>query len=751
MSSKNSDSTLPGELNENWGSNYMMDGFWHDMEYGHGLQEDIGANPIPQPSTSGFSHLPDGVVMGNDCEPEFHDLPEAIEREDDGVDLANLEIVASFDPTSDPSSTGVIDHEWLGEAYQDPSRLPDNPVDDGIDELQQAWGDRTDGIRRIDMCDRIETQPNLGESRENPIVLKQLLTASLGSAMRRSAAGVSPTKIRAELERALGEERFARIARAFEALEAEHGLVGNVYVRASAYPGLHRGKWSSALKKASTKARYLIAAGGEDCQACAQALGLVLVSHPNKINWRAAYDRYAPGLRASGRLSTRVASGEERESLRAAFLREGSAPRMQIESSKPVPLMPVDTVTAEEAHRAFKAAPAVVRERIVDARPSQLEQKKLVRRLGTMVKARLITKEEAERLFTASGPVSARLKVAELLAARTKRANYQGAVLGDPRVGISAHDFSKAPAERHVVASKIASAQEDGERRALLERFFRLQEIVAGAKAKVASIAREISEGLRGAKLRSRVASLFDERERSIVARSLDPILVRAGYYEEKPRGARGYEGPVLREAVQTKHEKRATPREIEGAVRWAVLQMNDGFVGEELDHLLERRFEPTLLQAASERIATERTRHEALAGHLYVDAAAYATSEGTKGCDAGALRHRTNGIKHVLAMPRCSNCVYRNANDVCQKYNKQLVGGVELPVAEEFRREVLASHRAADHEATAALFTTPDVLSAVDNPVSEFGLHNGALDDIESAAPLHEGLDGVFFGGIEL
>jgi hypothetical protein len=747
MSSKNSDSSIPGEFNDNWGSNYMMDGFFHDMEYGNGLQEDIGANPVPQPSTSGFSHLPDGVLMGNDSEPVFHDLPDAVEREDDGVDLANLEIVASYDP----SSVGVVDHEWLGEAYQDPSRLPQSSVDDGIDELQQAWGDRTDGIRRIDMCDRIEAQPDLGERRDNSLVTQQTLTAALRSAMRRSAAGAPLTMLREATERALGEVNFSRIAKAFAALEAEHGLVGNVYVRASAYPGLHRGKWSSALRKASVKARYLVAAPGGDCDACAQALGLKLVEHPNAIDWRSAFDRYAPELRASGRLPERVASGNEREVLRTAFLRTGASPKMHVETVKPVPTLPIDSVTSAEARRAFDAASPQRREQVSDVGPAKIEQERLTRRLGSMVRARLISKEEADTLCSARGSARSRLKMAELLAAKTAQSNYRGATIKDPRVAISAADFAAAPAERQVHLARTAAAAEDGERRALLEKFFRLQEVVASAQAKVVALGRSVADGLRGAQLRRRVASMFDSRERQLVARDLDPILVKGGFFDEKRGGTRKFAGPLLREAVSGRHEKQVSPREIQGAVRWALLQMNDGVVGEDLDHLLNLRLSPTLLKAASERISEERARHEALAGHLYVDAASYATAEGTKGCDVGALRHRANGIKHVLAMPRCSNCVFRNANEVCQKYNKQLVGGVEAPVAEDFRRQVFAAHRASDHEATAALFSTPDLTEALSDPVSEFGLHNSSLDDVESAAPLHEGLDGVFFGGIEL
>jgi len=49
------------------------------------------------------------------------------------------------------------------------------------------------------------------------------------------------------------------------------------------------------------------------------------------------------------------------------------------------------------------------------------------------------------------------------------------------------------------------------------------------------------------------------------------------------------------------------------------------------------------------------------------------------------------------------------------------------------------------DQESTAALFAVGAEAMA---SAYEFGLHNGALDDVTTAAPDPEMLDGIFFGG---
>jgi hypothetical protein len=178
---------------------------------------------------------------------------------------------------------------------------------------------------------------------------------------------------------------------------------------------------------------------------------------------------------------------------------------------------------------------------------------------------------------------------------------------------------------------------------------------------------------------------------------------------------------------------------------------MSVGFAGDELSTLIRLRLEPKLAKASRNKLAQVREEHEGLSGHLYVDAAAYASKAGTTGCDEGALRHRANQLKFVLAMGRCEGCVFKNADGVCQKYNKTVVEDIEY--TEKYRQAQLASHAASDQDDTASLFSVPNLSAALSsNLVSEFGLHNGSLDDVETAESLSPSqLSEIFFGGMEV
>jgi hypothetical protein len=754
MPKKKATSKLPHELNENWGSNYMLDGFWHDMEYGHGLRENPPANPIPQPATRGMAQLPDGLVMALDDELEVQ-----CQEEEGAMDLGGLGIVATSDPDVDRSDTGIVDHSWLADAYQDPARLPDAPKDNGIPELQSAWGDRTDGIQRIDLREREEVryEDAFQEEDDDDTLHRDKLARLLASAMRKSAAREPLDRIKRHLVSQVNLKEAKALAAPVKALEAEHGLVGNVYVRASAYPGLHRGRWSDAFKKAAKGCRYLIAARGEECGPCAAAAGLVLVQTPNEIDWNDAWNHYAPRLEMAGRLDRMATVMDKRLSLRSAFLTEGRAPTLHVETAKVPHTMPVDLVSSAEARRIL-AERRSVRQVITDAdKHARLENEGVVKKLGALVRAHLITAEEAEVLCVSKAPAEVRLRMAHLLATRTKKASYAGTVQGDARVRLSAEESKGAgrSAHRHETMARVASASEDGERRRLIESFARLEGRYREARGKVEQVRIAAAKGKKGTAFRKLIDTMFDATERRMVATDLDPILLRSGYFDDPTAGEpRSYEGATLREAVAMRPEPVVSIKEIMRLARWTRRQMSEGMVGNDLDQLLSHRAEPRVIEAAASRLASLRGEHEGLSGHLYVDAGAYASPQGTAGCDDGALKHRANGLKLLLAMPRCEGCVFKNVNGTCQKYNKKLVDEIDRGDGRvaAFQRRVIAAHAQSDQEETASLFSGNDVRAALNpNDVDAFSLHNSSLDDIESEAPQHAALDGIFFGGFEI
>ena len=180
---------------------------------------------------------------------------------------------------------------------------------------------------------------------------------------------------------------------------------------------------------------------------------------------------------------------------------------------------------------------------------------------------------------------------------------------------------------------------------------------------------------------------------------------------------------------------------QVRKAVRWVKAQMNEGFIGQDLDDLISLKFSPDILKAASSSFDQARKSHEGLAGQIYIDASAYATDSGVNGCDEGALRHRANNVKAVLKMDKCASCVF-NTDGNCQKYMKRIASTEDLGDTRKYQKEALRLANASDAEVTASLFN-------LFNP-SEFNLGNENLNNFEyDEMPTNDRLAGISFGGI--
>jgi len=197
---------------------------------------------------------------------------------------------------------------------------------------------------------------------------------------------------------------------------------------------------------------------------------------------------------------------------------------------------------------------------------------------------------------------------------------------------------------------------------------------------------------------------------------------------------------PVMDRIAKAAKESGIKVSEFNGMLRWTRQQMSEGLVGKDLNDMMRAKFASTILKAAKDLIREVRAEHEGLSGHLYVDASAYATPNGTEGCDRGGLKHRNNGLKTVLAMPRCSSCTNNNADGFCSIYNKKLASKPPVEDPKAYQKEAIRMADAHDSEVTASLF----------NP-GEFNLQN-PLDNLALENETCQGqLEGVFFGGTEL
>jgi hypothetical protein len=209
-----------------------------------------------------------------------------------------------------------------------------------------------------------------------------------------------------------------------------------------------------------------------------------------------------------------------------------------------------------------------------------------------------------------------------------------------------------------------------------------------------------------------------------------------------KPAEATQYQGEQTAHILGNKKSNPMTATEKKVAT-WIRQKMSEGSAGEELNVLIATRFNQNVANEYGSRIASLRSEHEGISGHAYVDATAYMTN-GTDGCDKGALVHRANQIPTLLKTSKCGSCVF-NSGGSCQKYNKPIIASadeiVESP--QSYQQEMIRLANASDSEQTASLFVN-------NYDANEFNLT--ASDEVSiDDAPSNEQLGNVLFGGFEL
>jgi hypothetical protein len=600
--SKRANSHLPSDLLTGIsGSNYGLDGFG-DNDYDKGVEEHVTLSQYGE-----FPAFPTGLTKG--AAAGLMDLTE-LTRE--AATLSNL--------------------SWLEDAFQDVERLPKNPVDRGIPELEEAWGlnHPTNGVlvpaRDLKQA-RYEEQTSPKKKAHDPRRIKEIVA----TAMRRSAAGHRLEDILRDSYSPLGNDGHL-IKAAMDVVSAEHGLVGNVFIRASAYPGYGQGKWSDHVRKVAKDALYIVADPEVIKSAswivdgrCTMTGKKVVASVP----WAEAYSHYAPRLRLAGH---RVASTEaHKTALRQAFL---TAPERVVKATElPVHVTPSERVTTAEAKSAIAGA-KVDRKVLTPAKTADTRLRDhVLQRVAALRKSNVLDEASYQRVITSS------LSPKEMM---------------------------------HEVVRMVRATQRD-------------------------------------------------------------------------------YAGPVIEQHVALRAAKQAadlTMAKFGSTLRWVRQAMSEGFAGRDLTSLIERRFANDVLAEARPVIDQTRKAHEGASGFIYVDAAAYASERGVKGCEDGALKHRANTLRTVLAMDRCGTCAHaRTLEDGTAKCG---VYGKVLASAEDFGTDLdriktanIKTVNSTDAEVTASMFASKF------DP-TEFSLHNAAMTGFDLAPlPEHEKMGEIALGGM--
>lgn len=631
----------------------------------------------------------------------------------------------------------ITDLSWLDPSQmQDPARLPKDPHE-VLPELEELWGSSTNGqtIQKnsVDL-EKLRYEQSL-HSREIPVkksserTFEKIITA----AMRRSAMGQDINTVIRETFESVGED-YQRYIPAMKMIRAEHGLNGNVYIRKSAFPNFESGKWNDHIKKYHSGAQYIVVAK-EDFDKNFIVDGRCRYTNKKavlEVPWESAWSFYAPRLQSTGH---KLASGNKKEALRLAFLR--GPEQTKITSNLPVQQNPADMVSLKQAQQEFDS---YTPERIVYDPTDAKAQKVHVaveKKLNQMVRDLGLPKKEATAILNSGAHPKDMLKSASFIVSRVNTGEYSG-----HKGGLESLIALKAMSAKREQESSLRVSEMEAQKRNA--RIASLME-----KVKVA-----VSKGLRGETLYSEITRIFPAGDLPYAKEQLSAFLVKSGALKETVREETTYDGDGLGKSVAprlaSKISNVVSPK-VASALSWIRRSMSEGFAGKELDSLISSRFANEMLSNISEGLKEVRKQHEGASGFLYVDASAYASESGSKGCEKASLKHRVNGIPAVAAMDRCGSCVHNkvlaDGTPKCGIFNKTLLFDVDIP--DTVKQKNIQSANLTDAEITASLFSSAS--ADVFDP-AEFGLKNSNLEQFEfDNMPETEKISKILFDGWDI
>ena len=385
------------------GSNYMMDGFHFDTEYGGGPQEKARL-----PEARGLSDLPSGMIPLDSSGAST--LPNGVETE---VDL-NLEEI-----TREASQEiNLIDHSWLAsqpkpdlsgltemeQVYKDLAEgHMNNPSNNQLKALEESWGQTsTTGLDIIPNENRAH-EPYRNSYRDDQSRLPgDDYRERLEKNVRKLAYGTPLNQVLSEVHEEEVLEMKAKLAN-------EYGLHGQVYIKESAFPGLFNGRWDEVIKKRCATAMYIIPKSS-DC-AYDRFLGMEVVT---EVPWSKAAHALLPKLESYG---VRIASGSAMTRLQSAFidLIEGRVARQEKSATWfPTQEDQSSLISLDHARRELENARE---ENIFVASMHDVEQSKIEQKLhrvaSQLVKEGFLETEQVEAVVDSSD-LSATKKIERL-------------------------------------------------------------------------------------------------------------------------------------------------------------------------------------------------------------------------------------------------------------------------------------------------------------------------------------------------
>ena len=372
---------------------------------------------------------------------------------------------------------------------------------------------------------------------------------------------------------------------------------------------------------------------------------------------------------------------------------------------------------------------------------AQEVDKRTLQSIHDLVKQGLISKGAANTILSSNASLTEKARIASELAYSVKKSDYDGL-----------NQYAGIQSERGLTQVRDLSAnQKEIEQRVQQREFLSSEEgKIATEVNKLASqIENEISRGITGDTLKSFVQRTVPKSRMPQVLAKVKDVLLPA--LKNKTAKTAQYEGVVFTAEKAETQQRGVLAGNIRKASQWLRRTLSEGFAGKDLDSLLQNKFSEALLTAAQDQFTEIRNKHEGASGFIYVDAEAYASEAGSKGCEESAPKHRANGIPAVAAMSRCATCVHNktleDGTPRCGVFNKTLLFDAEVP--EHLKQKNIQTKEMTDAEITASMFSSTG--GATYDP-TEFGLKNSNLEDVGfEDMPETEKISKILFDGWDI
>mgnify|MGYP001807093204 CR=1 FL=1 len=432
----NSKSHMPnGGYTLTHGSNYMMDGFHFDTEYGGGPQEKARL-----PEARGLADLPSGMIPLDSSGISM--LPDGVEHQAD-LNMDEITREASQD-------VSLVDHSWLAsqpeldlsgvaemeQVYKD---LADghmnNPANNQLKALENSWGQTsTTGLDIIPNENRHHAPYRNNYSDEQSHIPGDDYREEMERNVRKLAYG-HPMNV------VLSEVNETQVLNAKSKLASEYGLHGRVYIKEEHFPGLFNGRWDEVINKRCATAMYIIPKS-KDC-AFDRFLGMQVV---NQVPWKRAANALLPKLESYG---VRLASGSSKDRLQTAFidLIEGRVNRLEKSATWfPTQLDQSSLISLDHARRELENAREenIFVASSVDVEQSKIEMK-LNRIANQLVTQGFLEEEQVSAVVESNRTASKKIeRLYELASTPMESGSYGGQGLG-----VKAHTPHKSKIEEN--------------------------------------------------------------------------------------------------------------------------------------------------------------------------------------------------------------------------------------------------------------------------------------------------------------